>query len=243
MHPTGYPPTTTNRYNNMIALPVGVPPPPATALAAAANHKPKRLCRFPGCTKTIKSQGHCQRHGARSKRCRVDGCEKQAQGTHDGMCKRHWKVSILFVDCTETSLSCSTIFLCTLYTCTIWLTYWLSFVYLLSRFCFFLTLYYTLHNRHTTCLRKKRLPNPKSLNRWENPHTIHSCLDPLPTVLPTAMQPMVRQIPNSCPWWQPSRKEPKPRKRDGIAMPNVPLVDFRRWKTCPITWNHGRNNL
>lgn len=34
----------------------------------------------------------CQRHGAKAKRCRVDGCEKQAQGTHDGMCKRHWKV-------------------------------------------------------------------------------------------------------------------------------------------------------
>ena len=37
------------------------------------------------------SQGHCQKHGAIAKRCRVDGCDKQAQGTHDGMCKRHWK--------------------------------------------------------------------------------------------------------------------------------------------------------
>jgi len=53
--------------------------------------KIKRLCRHPGCTRVIKSQGHCQRHGAKAKRCRVDGCEKQAQGTHDGMCKRHWK--------------------------------------------------------------------------------------------------------------------------------------------------------
>ncbi|GKZ01524.1 hypothetical protein MPSEU_001103000 [Mayamaea pseudoterrestris] len=53
--------------------------------------KGKRLCRFPGCTRVIKSQGHCQRHGAKTKRCRIDGCEKQAQGTHDGMCKRHWK--------------------------------------------------------------------------------------------------------------------------------------------------------
>ncbi len=44
-----------------------------------------------GCTKVIKSQGHCQRHGAKAKRCKVDGCDKQAQGTHDGMCKRHWK--------------------------------------------------------------------------------------------------------------------------------------------------------
>lgn len=44
-----------------------------------------------GCNKVIKSQGHCQRHGAKAKRCKVDGCDKQAQGTHDGMCKRHWK--------------------------------------------------------------------------------------------------------------------------------------------------------
>jgi hypothetical protein len=52
----------------------------------------KRTCRHPGCTKVIKSQGHCQRHGAKAKRCRVDGCDKQAQGTHEGMCKRHFKV-------------------------------------------------------------------------------------------------------------------------------------------------------
>lgn len=41
--------------------------------------KKRRLCRYPGCTKVIKSQGHCQRHGARAKRCKVDGCDKQAQ--------------------------------------------------------------------------------------------------------------------------------------------------------------------
>jgi hypothetical protein len=58
--------------------------------ADAMNSK-KRLCRFPGCQRVIKSQGHCQRHGARAKRCRIPGCDKQAQGTHDGMCKRHWK--------------------------------------------------------------------------------------------------------------------------------------------------------
>jgi hypothetical protein len=56
-----------------------------------AGKKAKRLCRFPGCNRVIKSQGHCQRHGAKPKRCRVEGCQKQAQGTHDGMCKRHWK--------------------------------------------------------------------------------------------------------------------------------------------------------
>ena len=61
---------------------------------ATATPKKRRLCRYPGCTKVIKSQGHCQRHGAKAKRCKVEGCEKQAQGTHDGMCKRHWKVSL-----------------------------------------------------------------------------------------------------------------------------------------------------
>lgn len=59
--------------------------------SSAEQKKLKRLCRYPGCTRVIKSQGHCQRHGAKAKRCRVDGCDKQAQGTHDGMCKRHWK--------------------------------------------------------------------------------------------------------------------------------------------------------
>lgn len=44
-----------------------------------ATPKKRRLCRYPGCTKVIKSQGHCQRHGARAKRCKVDGCDKQAQ--------------------------------------------------------------------------------------------------------------------------------------------------------------------
>lgn len=52
----------------------------------------RRSCRFPGCDRVIKSQGHCQRHGARAKRCRFPGgCDKQAQGTHDGLCKRHWR--------------------------------------------------------------------------------------------------------------------------------------------------------
>jgi hypothetical protein len=62
------------------------------AAAGDVSPKKKRLCRYPGCNKVIKSQGHCQRHGARAKRCKVLGCDKQAQGTHDGMCKRHWKV-------------------------------------------------------------------------------------------------------------------------------------------------------
>jgi len=64
-----------------------------TAADPSLQKKPatKRLCRFPGCQRVIKSQGHCQRHGAKTKRCKVEGCDKQAQGTHEGMCKRHWK--------------------------------------------------------------------------------------------------------------------------------------------------------
>ncbi len=30
-------------------------------------------------------KGSCQRHGAMAKKCKVEGCDKQAQGTHDGM--------------------------------------------------------------------------------------------------------------------------------------------------------------
>lgn len=71
----------------------------------AATPKKRRLCRYPGCTKVIKSQGHCQRHGAKAKRCKVEGCEKQAQGTHDGMCKRHWKASSSFIKCRIVLLS------------------------------------------------------------------------------------------------------------------------------------------
>lgn len=51
----------------------------------------KRLCRFPGCERVIKSQGHCQRHGAKVKRCSHKGCTKQAQGQFNGMCKQHWR--------------------------------------------------------------------------------------------------------------------------------------------------------
>ena len=59
---------------------------------AKGGGKRKRLCRHPGCSRVIKSQGLCQRHGGKAKRCKVPGCDKQAQGTHDGMCKRHWKI-------------------------------------------------------------------------------------------------------------------------------------------------------
>ena len=66
-----------------------------TAAAAADttenSNRKRRICRFPKCSRVIKSQGHCQRHGAAVKRCKVDGCDKQVQGTYQGMCKRHWR--------------------------------------------------------------------------------------------------------------------------------------------------------
>jgi hypothetical protein len=50
------------------------------ATPTAVAQKKKRLCRFPGCQRVIKSQGHCQRHGAKAKRCRVEGkCSKRNQ--------------------------------------------------------------------------------------------------------------------------------------------------------------------
>jgi hypothetical protein len=54
------------------------------------KHK-RRYCRTFGCTRIVKSQGLCQRHGAKPRQCRVEGCLKQAQGNFDGMCKSHFK--------------------------------------------------------------------------------------------------------------------------------------------------------
>lgn len=54
------------------------------------KHK-RRFCRAEGCTRIVKSQGLCQRHGAKPKTCKVEGCGKQAQGNFDRMCKAHFK--------------------------------------------------------------------------------------------------------------------------------------------------------
>jgi hypothetical protein len=48
----------------------------------------KRICQFPCCPRRVKSQGLCQRHGARPRRCKLAGCNKQAQGNFDGMCSK-----------------------------------------------------------------------------------------------------------------------------------------------------------
>lgn len=52
------------------------------------KHK-RRFCRVEGCTRIVKSQGTCQRHGAKAKECKIVGCVKQAQGGFRGMCKCH----------------------------------------------------------------------------------------------------------------------------------------------------------
>eukprot|EP00536_Pseudo-nitzschia_multiseries_P015269 jgi/Psemu1/217378/e_gw1.849.20.1 len=54
------------------------------------KHK-RRYCRIEGCNSIVKSQGLCQRHGAKPKTCKVPGCTKQAQGNFDKMCKAHFK--------------------------------------------------------------------------------------------------------------------------------------------------------
>lgn len=56
----------------------------------------RRYCKFPGCSNVVKSQGLCQRHGAKVQRCRVDGCSKQSQGGHNGMCKMHFNAGKSF---------------------------------------------------------------------------------------------------------------------------------------------------
>ena len=53
--------------------------------------KKKRVCKISGCSRSVKAQGHCQKHGAKIKRCKAPGCNSQAQGSHEGYCKRHWQ--------------------------------------------------------------------------------------------------------------------------------------------------------
>mmetsp|Transcript_34552 Transcript_34552/g.75638 ORF Transcript_34552/g.75638 Transcript_34552/m.75638 type:complete len:224 (-) Transcript_34552:76-747(-) len=52
-----------------------------------------RRCQYPGCEKAVKSRGLCQGHGGQSKPCKIENCEKQAQGGRMGMCFRHWKAT------------------------------------------------------------------------------------------------------------------------------------------------------
>lgn len=54
------------------------------------KHK-RRYCRAAGCNRIVKSQGVCQRHGAKPKKCLVEDCAKQAQGNFGGMCSEYMK--------------------------------------------------------------------------------------------------------------------------------------------------------
>lgn len=49
----------------------------------------KRQCKHPACSRLVKSQGLCQRHGAKPRRCKAEGCCKQAQGNFGGMCSKY----------------------------------------------------------------------------------------------------------------------------------------------------------
>jgi hypothetical protein len=61
----------------------------ATLQDGARNLKHKRrYCRTDGCHRIVKSQGLCQRHGAKPKKCKIDECPKQAQGNFHGMCSK-----------------------------------------------------------------------------------------------------------------------------------------------------------
>ena len=61
------------------------------SVSCHAKKYKRRFCRVPDCQRTVKSQGLCQRHGAKPCKCKVAGCEKQAQGSFMGMCKAHFR--------------------------------------------------------------------------------------------------------------------------------------------------------
>ena len=61
---------------------------PTKPQKVAVKHK-RRFCKVEGCIRIVKSQGTCQRHGAKPRECKIVGCLKQAQGGFNGMCKCH----------------------------------------------------------------------------------------------------------------------------------------------------------
>lgn len=79
------------------------PPQPAARPKRVVKHK-RRYCKTTGCTRIVKSQGLCQRHGAVAKKCMITGCTKQAQGNFSGMCSKYNYVEYsLFVFFLESS--------------------------------------------------------------------------------------------------------------------------------------------
>ena len=65
-------------------------------MTTVTKHK-RRYCKMPGCARIVKSQGLCQRHGAKPCRCKVPGCSKQAQGGYHGMCKIHARTTMMIL--------------------------------------------------------------------------------------------------------------------------------------------------
>lgn len=60
----------------------------AASVESHFQSKPRRFCHVEGCKRVIKSQGLCQKHGAKTRLCKIDGCTKQAQGGFEGMCSK-----------------------------------------------------------------------------------------------------------------------------------------------------------
>ena len=75
--------------------------------APTAKKKNRRICSVDGCSRVVKSQGVCQRHGAKPTGCKVKGCTKQAQGNFDGMCKAHY-AELKRTDCIQPVLDNNT---------------------------------------------------------------------------------------------------------------------------------------
>ena len=62
----------------------------AKAGGLCTAHGGGKPCSMEGCGMLAVSRGLCRKHGG-SKPCSVEGCDKQPQGGHEGMCKRHFK--------------------------------------------------------------------------------------------------------------------------------------------------------
>jgi hypothetical protein len=88
------PPTGSNSLTKLstnIIMAVGARPKFSVEDSVKNLKHKRRYCRQEGCSRIVKSQGLCQRHGAKPRECKMDGCEKQAQGNFDRMCKSHFK--------------------------------------------------------------------------------------------------------------------------------------------------------
>lgn len=65
-----------------------VPAPGPKTHSHPGGQPKRRFCNVLDCNRLVKSQGVCQRHGAATKKCKVSGCIKQAQGSFLSMCSK-----------------------------------------------------------------------------------------------------------------------------------------------------------